>query len=168
MKRIIFVTLILLVVLIDAIVACALISYHKQPELTADEIKQLDEQGIWKERTSAERARIIEDNDEALKERIRMISNAKEEVILSTFDFRSDDSGKLMLGALIDAADRGGDRDGIYRDRGGEKTFSQAVCKRIPETAADAICLRSKESIGKGIAVLACFISGKGAIWTKK
>lgn len=57
---------------------------------------------------------------------------------------------------------------GIYRDRGGEKTFSQAVCKRIPETAADAICLRSKESIGKGIAVLACFISGKGAIWTKK
>ena len=62
----------------------------------------------------------------------------------------------------------GGDRDGIYRDRGGEKTFSQAVCKRIPETSSDAICLRSKESIGKGIAVLACFISGKGAIWTKK
>ena len=58
--------------------------------------------------------------------------------------------------------------EGIYRDRGGEKTFSQAVCKRIPETAADAICLRAKESIGKGIAVLACFISGKGAIWTKK
>lgn len=107
MKRIILGAVILLVVLIVAIVACALISYHKQPELTADEIKQLDEQGIWKERTSAERARIIEDNDEALKERIRMISNAKSEIILSTFDFRSDDSGKLMLGALIDAADRG-------------------------------------------------------------
>lgn len=107
MKRIIFVTLILLVALVAAIVSCALITYHRQPELTADEMKQLDEQGIWKERTSAERARIIEDNDEALKERIRMISNAKEEVILSTFDFRSDDSGKLMLGALIDAADRG-------------------------------------------------------------
>ena len=70
MKRIILGAVILLVVLIVAIVACALISYHKQPELTADEIKQLDEQGIWKERTSAERARIIEDNDEALKERI--------------------------------------------------------------------------------------------------
>ena len=48
MKRIIFVTLILLVVLIAAIVACALISYHKQPELTADEIKQLDEQAYGK------------------------------------------------------------------------------------------------------------------------
>ena len=107
MKRIILGAVILLVVLIAAIVACALISYHKQPELTADEIKQLDEQGIWKERSGVERARIIEDNDEALKERIRMISNAKSEIILSTFDFRSDDSGKLMLGALIDAADRG-------------------------------------------------------------
>lgn len=107
MKRIILGAVILLVALVAAIVSCALISYHRQPELTADEMKQLDEQGIWKERTSAERARIIEDNDEALKERIRMISNAKEEVILSTFDFRSDDSGKLMLGALIDAADRG-------------------------------------------------------------
>ena len=59
MKRIIFVTLILLVVLIAAIVSCALITYHRQTELTADEMKQLDEQGIWKERTSAERARII-------------------------------------------------------------------------------------------------------------
>ena len=107
MKRIILGAVILLVALVAAIVSCALITYHRQPELTADEMKQLDEQGIWKERTSAERARIIEDNDEALKERIRMISNAKEEVILSTFDFRSDDSGKLMLGALIDAADRG-------------------------------------------------------------
>ena len=43
MKRIILGAVILLVVLIAAIVACALISYHKQPELTADEIKQLDE-----------------------------------------------------------------------------------------------------------------------------
>lgn len=48
-KRIILGTVILLVVLIAAIVSCALISYHKQPKLTVDEIKRLDEQGIWKE-----------------------------------------------------------------------------------------------------------------------
>ena len=41
MKRIILGAVILLVVLIAAIVACALISYHKQPELTADEINSL-------------------------------------------------------------------------------------------------------------------------------
>ena len=83
MKRIILGAVILLVAPVAAIVSCALITYHRQPELTADEMKQLDEQGIWKERTSAERARIIEDNDEALKERIRMISNAKSEITVS-------------------------------------------------------------------------------------
>ena len=33
--------------------------------------------------------------------------NAKKEIILSTFAFQSDESGKLILGALHDAADRG-------------------------------------------------------------
>ena len=107
MKRIVITVLILLLVAIVGLVASALISYRKQPELTEAEKQKLDSEGIWKERTRAERARIIENNDEALKERIRMIYNAREEVILSTFDFRADDSGKLMLGALIDAADRG-------------------------------------------------------------
>lgn len=51
MKRIILGAVILLVALVAAIVSCALITYHRQPELTADEMKQLDEQGIWKERT---------------------------------------------------------------------------------------------------------------------
>ena len=36
-----------------------------------------------------------------------MIRNAKEDIILSTFAFQSDESGKLILGALHDAADRG-------------------------------------------------------------
>lgn len=107
MKRIVITVLILLLVAIVGLVASALISYRKQPELTEAEKQKLDSEGIWEERTQAERARIIENNDEALKERIRMIYNAREEVILSTFDFRADDSGKLMLGALIDAADRG-------------------------------------------------------------
>ena len=70
MKRIILGAVILLVVLIAAIVACALISYHKQPELTADEIKQLDEQGIWKERSGVERARIIEIGRASCRERV--------------------------------------------------------------------------------------------------
>ena len=35
------------------------------------------------------------------------VKNAKKEIILSTFAFQSDESGKLILGALHDAADRG-------------------------------------------------------------
>ena len=38
---------------------------------------------------------------------MRLIKIAKKEIILSTFAFQSDESGKLILGALHDAADRG-------------------------------------------------------------
>lgn len=54
-----------------------------------------------------DRAVILEDNREALIERVRMIRGAKERIILSTFDFRTDISGKTLLSALLDAADRG-------------------------------------------------------------
>ena len=57
--------------------------------------------------SSGERAKIIPENGEALEERIRMISQAKEEIILSTYDIKADISGKQVLAALLDAADRG-------------------------------------------------------------
>ena len=64
--------------------------------------------GSWNECSeNTERAVIIEKNSEALLQRVRLIKNAKEEIILSTFAFKSDESGKLILGALHDAADRG-------------------------------------------------------------
>lgn len=64
--------------------------------------------GSWNECSeNTERAVIIEKNPEALLQRVRLIKNAKKEIILSTFAFQSDESGKLILGALHDAADRG-------------------------------------------------------------
>ena len=68
-----------------------------QPKLTDGEKQELDNTDLLKRQTSPERAKIIEDNNDALKERIRMISQAKEEIILSTFDFRSDDSGNAYI-----------------------------------------------------------------------
>ena len=44
---------------------------------------------------------IIEKNPEALLQRVRLIKNAKKEIILSTFAFQSDESGKLILGGLM-------------------------------------------------------------------
>lgn len=101
------VLLLAVVILVVAIVACALITYHRQPVLTQEDKEELAVDSIWKTRTQPERARIIEDNGDALLERVKMISNAKSEIVLSTFDFRADESGKIILGALIDAADRG-------------------------------------------------------------
>lgn len=56
--------------------------------------------------TGSDRVRLISTNDEALTERIRLIDMAKDSIILSTFDFRNDESGKDVIAALCDAADR--------------------------------------------------------------
>ncbi|MDE8722506.1 phospholipase D-like domain-containing protein, partial [Alistipes putredinis] len=52
---------------------------------------------------------MIEDNEEALKERLNMFAQARDRIILSTFDFHADKSGKDVIAALIEAADRGVD-----------------------------------------------------------
>lgn len=49
----------------------------------------------------------LDDNTEALLYRLRMIEEAEDEIILSTFDFNSDRAGKDMLASLMNAADRG-------------------------------------------------------------
>ena len=49
---------------------------------------------------------IIEENGDALLQRVRLIEQAKEEIILSTFAFHDDDSGQIMMGALLRAAER--------------------------------------------------------------
>lgn len=105
--KILLICLASILIMVVAIVSCALITYHKQPALTDKDKEELSVENIWKTRTKTERAKVIEDNGDALLERINMISNAKEEIILSTFDFRADDSGKLIIGALIDAVSRG-------------------------------------------------------------
>lgn len=54
-----------------------------------------------------ERVLSIDHNTDALLWRLRLIEAAQERVVLSTFDFRDDNSGKDMMAALLHAADRG-------------------------------------------------------------
>lgn len=54
-----------------------------------------------------ERISYINNNTDALLYRLNMIEHAKNEIILSTFDFNADKSGKDMMAALLNAADRG-------------------------------------------------------------
>ena len=83
------------------------ITYKKQPAVSDATIKETQNIMSVAGRENTERAVIIEKNSQALLERVRLIQNAKNEIILSTFAFKSDESGKLILGALHDAADRG-------------------------------------------------------------
>ena len=101
----IILTIFLCVALYELLGIC--IAYKKQPEVS-NTTREETQNASWNEHSeNMERAVIIEKNSEALLQRVRLIQNAKEKIILSTFAFQSDESGKVILGALLDAADRG-------------------------------------------------------------
>lgn len=65
-----------------------------------------------------ERILCIDDNEEALLWRLRMIGNAKKSIVLATFDLRLDENGTKLMAAVYRAAERGVQVqlliDGIY------------------------------------------------------
>ncbi len=54
-----------------------------------------------------ERILSIDNNMDALLWRLRLIEAARERVVLTTFNFRDDNSGQDIMAALLHAADRG-------------------------------------------------------------
>lgn len=87
----------------------AILPYVKQPEVKAATKEAFQRSDYTGTRHTGERAKVISQNGEALEERIRLISQAEKEIVLSTFEFDADESGKQMLAALLDAAERGVD-----------------------------------------------------------
>ena len=71
------------------------------------------------EEPGSERILCIDDNEEAFLWRLRMIGNAKESIVLATFDLRDDVCGTDIMAALLHAAERGVKVkllvDGIYQ-----------------------------------------------------
>ncbi len=65
-------------------------------------------EGVSENRNTApERVMAIDNNMDALLWRLRLIEAARERLVLTTFDFRDDNSGQDMMAALFHAADRG-------------------------------------------------------------
>lgn len=89
------------------VIVGAIVPFIRQPQIAEETKEKFDLNQFYKTGESDERAAIISDNEEALKERIRLISHARERVVLSTFEFDADESGKDVLAALQDAAKRG-------------------------------------------------------------
>lgn len=87
----------------------ASVPYLKKPKISEEYQKSLKTESFYSDTFSCDRAAIIEENGQALSERIRLIEQAKSSLILSTFDFHSDVSGKQMLASLTAAAERGVD-----------------------------------------------------------
>lgn len=118
-RRVVLTGAALLLFLLIYDLSIALGVYAEQPALSEEHAAEIGERfGDWKSGSGSAvqtdsaappcgaSAAVIEDNAQALLERIRLIDGAEERIILSTFDFHSDESGKIMLGALLSAADR--------------------------------------------------------------
>ena len=114
-KRIlkIFLCLLLLVVLVNVL---APLFCRKPDEEFAEKLKKTE---FMSEIPGKEKIRCVDDNEEALLWRLRMIGTAKESIVLSTFDLRADDSGTDLIAALNHAAENGVKIqlliDGIYQ-----------------------------------------------------
>lgn len=85
------------------------IPYTQQGGVTEQTKQSFSLSDFYSDSTGNEQARILMDNEDALEARIRLIAGASDKIILSTFEFRDDNSGQKMLAALYDAARRGVD-----------------------------------------------------------
>lgn len=84
------------------IVVCCLIP----PLLQCKDLEILDTE-VQQTADTTERICVVDDNEEALLWRLRMIQEAKEKIIFVTFELRDDISGCVIMAALLEAADRG-------------------------------------------------------------
>lgn len=109
MKKILKILIIVLLVFIAYLLFGVVLSYGKQPGISQEYQSGFHASDCYDDTVSCDRAYIIEDNEEALLERLKLIGQAKDRVILSTFEFRADESGKDMLAVLLHAAKRGVD-----------------------------------------------------------
>lgn len=101
--------IILLLIVVLYIFLGITISYGRHPEVSEAYKESFQTDAFYSDTLSCDRACVIEDNTEALDERLRMIHQAEHTIILSTFDFRADHSGKDIIAALYQASMRGVD-----------------------------------------------------------
>ena len=85
----------------------SVVPFVRQPDITTTTQESIQTKQWTSDQRGYERACVLENNGDALRERIRMIDHAKERILLSTFEFKSDESGMDVLAALLQAANRG-------------------------------------------------------------
>ena len=81
--------------------------YRDTVKVSDDHRAYFDIEKFYSDKESCDRATIIDDSGEALRHRISLIENAKKEIIISSFIFKADTSGKQIIASLIEASKRG-------------------------------------------------------------
>lgn len=98
----------LLLLILLYIVGGALVPFLIHPKVDDEVKKELDVSRFYGDGTPCvDRAAVVETSQEALDTRLHMISEAKERIILTTFDIRMGKSTDDIFAQLLEAADRG-------------------------------------------------------------
>lgn len=84
-----------------------ILPYVRHKKVPASYKESFQAASLYSSNPGTERVAYIDNNNDALLWRLHLIEQAKEEIILSTFDFKSDEAGKDIIAALMQAADRG-------------------------------------------------------------
>lgn len=106
-KTVFFIALILIAAYLLYLILGATIPFSGHPAVSQEYRTSIYEMEFTRDEPGPDRVMLLEDNVTALSERIRMISQAEERIILSTFDWREDNSGLDIAALLWEAAERG-------------------------------------------------------------
>ena len=109
MKKKIKITVLVLAVYLIYVVVGMLVPFVHMRSVSTAHKKEIQTSQFYNNsgKNGPDRARIVEDNQEALDVRLSMIRSAKKEIILSTFDIREGSSTTDLFSALTVAAKRG-------------------------------------------------------------
>lgn len=131
-RKVLKIVLLLLLFAVLYVVVGALAPFVLQRSVSEEYKEGVDTSRFRKEGQSRDYASVVETNADALSVRIRMIEEATESIVLSTFDIRPGKSASDVFAALYAAADRGVEVkvlvDGLYGSyhMNGEPIFEAA------------------------------------------
>jgi len=97
----------------------ALVPYMGRAYVSAEVRNTFTVDKFFGDYTSPERVMLLEAPNDAFFHRVNLISNAKEQIIFSSFAIYEGISGDIIIGALLSAADRGVDIQILYNAIGG-------------------------------------------------
>lgn len=120
--------------ILGAYLMAVTLPYVKHQEVSDDFAQNLSERDFYGTDVGPERVAYIDTAQDALLSRLQLIHTAQHEIILSTFDFNTDESGMDVISALYQAAERGVhvrvliDGGSGFLDVNGEPLFQALSC----------------------------------------
>lgn len=106
-KKVIKTVIILLILYVIYLILGATLPFIFHKEVSDLTKESLEVSRFYGDDVSVDRAAVVEDSDEALDIRLRMLNEAKEKIIMSSFSFKTDRASQEIFATVLAAADRG-------------------------------------------------------------